>query len=41
MEEMEDLNEESGLSFKFKFEEFEGPLDALLELIAKNNMTIK
>lgn len=41
MEEMEDLNEESGLSFKFKFEDFEGPLDALLELIAKNNMTIQ
>ena len=41
MEEIEGLNEESSLSFKFKFEDFEGPLDALLELIAKNNMTIQ
>ena len=41
MEEIEGLNDESSLSFKFKFEDFEGPLDALLELIAKNNMTIQ
>lgn len=41
MEELEELNSESTLSFKFKFEDFEGPLEALLELISKNNLTIQ
>ena len=41
MEEKIELNEDVSSNLIFKFDDFEGPLDALLELISKNNMTIQ
>ena len=40
-ENIEIMDELSSSSLIFKFDDFEGPLDALLELISKNNMTIQ